>query len=74
MYPAARSAIGEPAATCMAFGVIGGLVGGGVPLGAILLLGHTRPVALDWDKVLPLALIGFFLSAAIGLPLGIRRR
>ncbi len=71
---AMRSKLPEPVHSCIEFGVLGGLLFGGVMIAGILLLGHTRPVGWDFDRVLPSMGLGFALFLLGGLPVGIWRK
>lgn len=65
-----RATLPKPISSCIEFGVAASFVVGGVMAATILLLGHTRPEGLDFDRI-PLAMgVGF----VCGLPLGFLRK
>ena len=43
-------------------------------VGVILLLGHTRPIGWDLDRILPVMGFGFVLFSLVGLQVGVVRR
>jgi hypothetical protein len=69
-----RSKLPEPVHSCIEFGVLGGLLFGGIMVAGILLLGHTRPAGWDFNRVLPSMGLGFALFLLGGLPVGIWRK
>ena len=73
-FETARGRLSEPTASCMLFGLVGALVLGGGMAAGILLLGHTRPIGWDFDKI-PLWMgVGFVVFAVAGFVVGRRRQ
>lgn len=70
----ARSTFPEPIQSCIEFSVVGAFLFGGVMLAGILLLGHTRPIGWEFDRVLPSMALGFAVFFVAGLPVGLLRR
>src|SRR5579872_1681849 len=69
-----RSRLPEPIYSCLAIGVSGALATGTFMAFAILLLGHTRPMGWELDRILPWMAIAFLVCLVCGLPLGMQRR
>jgi hypothetical protein len=69
-----RSRLPEPFVSCLEFSVTGAFLFGGVMLAVILLLGHTRPIGWNFDRILPTMGFGFVLFFAVGLPVGLVRK
>jgi hypothetical protein len=68
------SKLAEPLASCIEFGFLGATLFGGIVLAVIFLLGHTRPIGWDFDKVLPFMGFGFVIFLGVGLRVGLARR
>ena len=64
----------EPFRSSLEFGIVGGLLFGGVMLVGILFLGHTRPIGWDFNRVLPSTGLGFTLFVIGGLLVGTFRK
>jgi hypothetical protein len=62
-----QTALSEPIASCLLFGLVGSFLLGGVLLAAILLLGHTRPMGWDFTRIPLLIVFGFLLFGLLGL-------
>jgi hypothetical protein len=53
---------------------VGALILGGIMLTGILLLGHTRPIGWDFDRIPLLMGLAFIVFAVAGFVVGHRRR
>jgi hypothetical protein len=73
-FEAAHARQSEPIASCLLFGVVGSLLLGGGMAAGILLLGHTRPIGWDFDRIPLLMGVGFMVFAIAGFVVGRRRR
>lgn len=73
-FDTAHARLSEPIASCLLFGAVGALLFGGVMLAGILLLGHTRPVGWDFDRIPHLMALGFTVFAVAGLAVGFLKR
>ena len=69
-----RSRLPEPIYSCLAFGTSGALSTGGIMLVVILLLGHTRPMGWELDRIPTWMAIVFAICVVCILPSGIQRR
>lgn len=69
-----RSKLPEPVHSCIEFGILGSLLFGGAMVAGILLLGHTRPIGWDFNRVLPSMGLGFAVFLIGGLPVGLWRK
>jgi hypothetical protein len=74
VFEPARARLSEPISSCLLFGVVGALLLGGIMLTGILLLGHTRPMGWDFDRIPLLMGLGFMVFAVAGFVVGLRRR
>jgi hypothetical protein len=73
-FDSARAGLPEPIASSLLFGVVGAVLLGGGVAASILLLGHTRPVGWDFDRI-PLWMgVGFMIFAVAGFVVGRRKR
>ena len=73
-FEASRTRLAEPIASCVLFGVVGALLLGGGMTAGILLLGHTRPVGWDFDRIPVWMGVGFVVFGVAGFVVGHRRR
>lgn len=73
-FETAHARLSEPIASCLLFGVVGSLLLGGGMAAGILLLGHTRPIGWDFDRIPLLMGVAFIVFAVAGLFVGRRRR
>lgn len=64
----------EPIASCLKFGSAGAILFGGPLLAAILILGHTRPIGWDFDKLPYLAGAGFIVVGVAGWRVGLEKK
>jgi hypothetical protein len=68
------SRLPEPIYSGLVIGVSAALVAGVFMAVPILLLGHTRPMGWEFDRIPPWMAIAFLAGLVCGLPLGIQRR
>jgi hypothetical protein len=64
----------EPLYSCLEIGVSGALAIGVFMAVPILLLGHTRPMGWEFDRIPRWMAFAFLVGLVCGLPLGIQRR
>jgi hypothetical protein len=70
---ATLSRLPEPLRSSVEFSFSGALLFGGVMVVGILLLGHTRPVGWEFDRVLPSMAWGAAIFLVVGLVVGLSR-
>jgi len=64
----------EPVYSCIVSGAAGALLIGSIMFTVILLLGHTRPMGWEVNRIPAAMAIAFLIAFLCGLPLGIQRR
>jgi hypothetical protein len=69
-----RSTLPEPLYSGLTFGLTGALAVGGLMTTVILLLGHTRPIGWDFDRIPIWMAIAFLVCLGSGLSSGAERK